>query len=484
MKTDELSLSDLSAMLARNAKTIYRWVIAITIAGILVAYLYPPSYEASTKLIVQTSGEPLNLSGKTPDVDMIRVTIEDQINTEMEILRSRPVLESVARRLEAEKANVEEPQESALQKAAGTLRRTFRSTLRTLDLAEDVSAFDVMVAELNEKITLTPILDSSVIEIIVSADSPELAASIANLVTEEYMNRHLEVHKGKGASGFYSEQVTSSRSKLEKLEDELADFKEREGLVSIEETKRNLLDQLSMLNTSLNEVEKQIISKEANLRTTRAEMQDPQTLVPSLDIGQTPWIQDALNKLMELELKMNELKQKYTGTHREIENLQGEIALTKSFLKTEVEKVIALEEVNLKSLKAERNALTRVIQNSQDQINALPKKELFIERYDRAIAETKDVYESLALRAEESTIAESSDQRVVNLRLISRAHPPLGPSFPNKVLTILISPFLGLICGLAASIVKEVGSRRFIGKEDIERELGIPVISQIPERGK
>lgn len=484
MKTEELSLSDLGPLLSRNAKTIYRWVVGVTIAGVLVAYLYPPTYEASTKVIVQTSGEPLSLSGKSADPDMIRVTIEDQINTEMEIVKSRPVLANVVRRLEAERAGAAQPQKSALQKGGEALSKAFRKTLQTLDLAEEVTQFDAMVADLNENITLNPILDSSVIEIIVSADSPELAASLANYVTEEYMAWHLEVHRGKGASGFYSEQLTSSRAKLEKLEDELADFKEKEGLVSIEETKQNLLEQLSMLNTSLNEVEKQIISEEANLRTIRAQMRDPATLVPSLDIGETPWIEDALNKLMELELRMNELKQKYTTTHREIENLQGEIALTKDFIKTEVGKVIALQEVNLKSLNAERDALRRVIQNKQDEINALPKKELVIERYNRAIAETKGIYESLSLKAEETSIAESSDERVVNLRLISRAHPPLGPSFPNKILTIFISPFLGLVCGLAAALVKEFGSRKFTGKEDVERELGIPVVAQVPERGK
>ena len=484
MRTEEISLSDLMPMLRRNTKRIVRWVIGVTIAGILVAYLYPPSYEASTKVIIQTSGEALSLSKKSSDLDMIRVTIEDQINTEMEIVRSRPVLEKVVTRLEEMQKASPKEQKSALQEATESVAKGFRTVLQTLELTAVATPFEAAVADLSENITLNPILDSSVIEIIVSADSPELAATFANLLTEEYMTWHIEVHKGKGASQFYDEQLTSSRAKLEKLEDELSEFKTQEGLVSIDETKRNLLDQLSVLNSSLNETEKTIISEESNLRALRTQMQDGTTLVPSLDIGETPWIEEALNKLMELELRMNELRQKYTTTHREIENLEGEIALTKDFIKTEVGKVIELKEVNLKSLRAERDALRRIIQNKQNEINTLPKKELTIERYDRAIAETKGVYESLNLKTQESTITESSDERVVNLRLINRAHPPLGPTFPNKILTIVVSPFLGLILGLTAALVSEFGSRKFAGKEDVERELGIPVVSEIPERRK
>lgn len=482
MKTDEFSLSDILDLFRRNRKTLVRWTIGVALAGILVAYLYPPTYQASSKVIVKTANQAVSLSGKTTDPDNVVVTIEDEINTEMEIVRSRPVLENAVKRMQEEQPDASPKDRTILQEFQIEAGKFVRWLLQVLQLRPEVSELEARIAELNENITLNPILDSSVIEIIASSDSPTRAAAMANLVTEEYMAWHLEVYRGRGASGFYNEQLRTTRERLEKLEDELAQFKEEEGLVSISETKRNLLEQLSVHNTALSELEKQIISEESNLRVMREQMQDEEKLLPSLDIGETPWIQEAMNDLMEMELQLNELKQKYTGTHRDITNLEGEIKATKDFIRNEVEKVIQLKSVNLRSLKAERAALRKVIGDIQAQINVLPKKELVIERYERSIGEAKSIYASLSMKMEESNITESSDERVVNLKLISKAYPPLGPSFPNKILTILISPFIGLVCGLAISLVREFWTGRFFSREEVEEELGIPVVSELPER--
>jgi len=482
MKMEELSLSDLIGMLSRHRKTVYRWIAGVTVAGILVAYLYPPSYQASSKVIVHTAGQTISLSDRPSDGDNIRVTIEDAINTELEIIKSRPVLERVLRRMDAEvEKRVEK--KSFFETIKNKVAVGFRKLLVFAGLREEVSPFEARLADLYERITLNPILDSSVIEIIATAETPELAAAVANTITEEYMKYHLEVYKGVGASQFYNEQLMATRAKLEKLEDELAAYKEREGLVSIDDTKRNLLDQLSVLKTSLSDLDKEIISEESNLRIIKEQLRrNPEDLIPSLDIGEIQWIQEAMDKLIELELRLNELKQKYTTTHRELSNLEGEIKLTREFIKNEVQKVIDLKEVNLRSLKEEREALQKVIDEIQQQINELPKKELVIERLQRAIDETKEVYNSLALKMEESNIVESSDERVVNIRLISKAYPPNAPSFPNRILTILVSPLLGLVCGVVVAFIRELGSRRFTGRRDVEEELGIPVVTELPER--
>lgn len=483
MQMEEFSFSEVVDILKRNSKSIYRWIIGITIAGVLVAYLYPPTYEASSKVIVKRAGQNISLSDQAYDPNNVRVTMEDQINTEMEIIRSRPVLERVAERLELQPGKTAEATSSFIRTAKEKVTQAFGAVLRSLDLRPEVSAVDALCIELNDNLTLNPILDSSVIEIIASADSPEIAAARANLITEEYMKWHLEVYRGKGASQFYNEQLVETKAKLERLEDELASYKEKEGLVSIEETKANLLEQLSLLNTSFSELEKEIISEESNLRIIKAQVKaDGDRLIPTLEIGEIPWIQEARNNLMELELKRNELEQKYTMTHRELLNLEGEIKLTRDFIRSEVQKVIELKEVGLRGLKTERSALKKVIDDIQARINELPKKELIIRRYERAIDETKEIFGSLSLKMEESNITESSDERVVNIKLISKAHPPPAPAFPNKILTIFISPFLGMICGITLAIIKELGSRRLTEEKEGGEGVGVPVASDLTEQ--
>ena len=65
-------------------------------------------------------------------------------------------------------------------------------------------------------------------------------------------------------------------------------------------------------------------------------------------------------------------------------------------------------------------------------------------------------------------------------QVIEPASVPLEPSKPNRVKISVMGAILGLILGGAAVLVAELLDVSFRKIEDVERELGAPVLATIP----
>ena len=67
-----------------------------------------------------------------------------------------------------------------------------------------------------------------------------------------------------------------------------------------------------------------------------------------------------------------------------------------------------------------------------------------------------------------------------NVSLIARAVPPSKPSKPSKVKLLLAAIAVGLFSGLAGPLAYELLiNRRIRCRDDLERELGIPVLVEL-----
>lgn len=68
-----------------------------------------------------------------------------------------------------------------------------------------------------------------------------------------------------------------------------------------------------------------------------------------------------------------------------------------------------------------------------------------------------------------------------NIQVLESAQIPKKPVSPNKVLNIGLSIVLSLGLGAGIVLLKEFMNNSFRGKEEIEKELGLPVIGVIPD---
>jgi uncharacterized protein involved in exopolysaccharide biosynthesis len=453
MRAETYTPQDVWRVLVQRKRTVLLVLCVTTILTVLGTYMMSPTYEASAKVIVKRAGEAIVLSssggGAVPAVGGT-----EEINTEVEIIRSRPVLEGALQMLQSQGAGAGKL--SFLAVARGKILGVLNETLCILGLRSRLSEQDAALAKLEKKVFVKPQVESGVIRIVARDEDPEMTARIANAVTEEYIEYHSRVYQSSGAAQFFQERVEEGRTHLGQLEDSLRQFKEKQGLASIEEQVKNLVDKLTSYDTALTDVQKRIFSEEARIRMMREQMVlHPEVPIPTLDVSNMPPISQLQTKLLDLEHQRNLLLAKFTPDYGEVKTLDAQIEMTRESLRNEVLRMIDLREATLNSLHAERRALEATIASVRDRIRHLPRDEMVIDRLTRAVDDARNIHSLLLQRQAEASISESTDKRVVNLRIISRAYPPMKSVSPNRLLNVVLAPVLGLVVGVAAAFLQE-----------------------------
>jgi succinoglycan biosynthesis transport protein ExoP len=78
-------------------------------------------------------------------------------------------------------------------------------------------------------------------------------------------------------------------------------------------------------------------------------------------------------------------------------------------------------------------------------------------------------------------VAQATDFRLENVKIVSRASVPLSPAAPNLPLNMALGLILALVVGFSAAFFVEYWDDSLKVPEDVERYLGLPVFASIPE---
>lgn len=469
-----VSMRDVLFVIFKRQKMIIS-IFLVTVATVTIGvFLTKPVYEASVKILLNREVSE-SLLKMAPWYPMTRkYELEEEINSEIELIKSREVIEAVLDELD-QKVSVQKPSDSQDVSPSSASD----SEIGERDLVR--SRLNRIFA-LQKKIVAEPVKKSDVIQIRYSCHDPQMAMDVSNAVAEKYIDYRAKIYRTSGVVDFFDEQMEITKSNLDQLELALKDYRQQEALLSYDKQEMILLSKLNEFEISLTKVRKDIISKEAKYEKIRDFMSSPlQPLVPSLEIREEGITFALYGRLIDLRMQLNKLLTHFTEDHREVKNLRREIDLGQAELRTEVEKVIELEESSLEILRAEESALNSTVNMLYKEVRALPEKELTVMRLQRAIEDHQGVYSMLVLKREEARISEASDRRITNISVISRATLPIRPIRPQKAMLLIVGCLIGLIGGFGLAFVVEYLDHSLKTNEDVEHYLNLPVLACIPE---
>ena len=249
-----------------------RWrlivLINVTILGTILvgSWLWPPSYQAASNVVILSRTYPdlLTTPTRAPGASTLIVNPKEEINSEIEIIRSQPVLERVVKELK-----LEEPRSIQAPGIAGLIRTVARSLIgrlqallkltgliRTLSFEE---TFNAAVDRLRSQLVVEPAIDSQIIWIRYRDPDPVLASKVVNKVVEEYQYQHLSININRAENSFYAEQIEKVEKELKGLQEQLPGLRKESGIVSYSEQRKSLLKKLETYDNALTNGQKEII---------------------------------------------------------------------------------------------------------------------------------------------------------------------------------------------------------------------------------
>ncbi len=489
----ESSLRDFLHVLFKHKVQILLFFVATVCTVTVGTFMMQPTYEATSQVLVKIGRENLYV----PDVPtsgnsspILHVDQEEQINSEIEILKSRSLAEEVVKKLGP----------TVLYSDLSEGNKSFLASIlpgkgSSLSLAESA------VLRFQKDLTIEGVKKSNVIQVSFKNKDRDTAASVVNSLVTLYLGRHLDVHKNPKSYTFFEEQSRLLKDKLALVEDGLKTFKEKHDLSSLQEQRSLLLKEDSALRTAFNQTGSRIVETQHRIGELRKQLTSiPRTVPQGEEVDHNPYLISSLQaRLVELQLKEKDLLTKYTDQSRLVGNVKEEIAMVRAKLDEQekkrygksssgvnltyqrLEEELFQNEADLKALLAKQKTEGAQLAGYQTRLENLNQFEVRLDQLQREVDVDRQNYRLYLTKFEESRISNAMDtERIANVSLIEPARPPLKPVSPKKLLNLVLGIFLGAFGGLGLAFFSEYLDDSIEKPEQVETALGIPVLASVP----
>ncbi|MHC4415225.1 MAG: GumC family protein [Planctomycetota bacterium] len=223
------SLRDFWSLLMRRKLTAAIMFVVVTATVVFGSFTIPPTYTAQTTIMVKHGREFYYQAAAGDANEGSPFSLQEMVNSEVEILRSRDLAEHVVGKLGPE--------------------RLYPDLLENPE-ADPETVFAAAAFRFRDSIVVMDVLESSIIRISFDHGDPRLAADALNLLVEKFKEKHVEIFSDP-KTAFISDQLAAYEAKLAESEDALEAFRQTHGVYSLLEQKSLLLNQRVTLDTEL-----------------------------------------------------------------------------------------------------------------------------------------------------------------------------------------------------------------------------------------
>ncbi|MGD0236687.1 MAG: GumC family protein [Syntrophorhabdales bacterium] len=473
------TLRDFLAILFKHKTKILVVFFSVVITVTVGSFLLSPTYEAKSSVLVKFGRENLyrpEVGDKGAIISVGQPNQEEILNSEIEILTNRDLMDKVITTIGVEKLYPD------------LIGKTYRN---------GVTPKDVAIIQFGKKLSVEAVKKSNVINVSFQHKDPHLAAQVVNLLLDSFKEKHLQVYSDPKSS-FLEEQLGEYSQKLKTSEDTLQTFKQTQGVYSLDEQRNLLLKQRMELDTAYKGTQNSIQELQEKSRSLKAQTrmiaEDGNTFAFS---EQGNILTSAKSKLLDLQLKEHELLIKYKEDSPPVKDVRKEIQMTKEFLAAQekdvnskvrtgnlvyqdVEKERIKAEADLRAQEAKLASLGPQIARVDSELKNLDRQEKQFQDLKRETATNERNYQTYQEKWEDARISDDMNKKkMANISIIQAAAVPTEPVKPKKLLNIALSIVLGAVSALGAAFFSEYLGHTYNTAQDVERRLGLPVLTSV-----
>jgi len=439
-------------------------LVVVFLGACLWAAVAPRKYMASTLVLVTPPRVPSELVRST-----VTSGITERLNSISQEIMSRTRLEAVIDEL---KLFPEEAKKVDREVLVDLMRQNIRVDIpqRT---SENVGYFAIKY----------------------TSKDPVVAAAVANKLSSLFIEENLKQREQQavGTSEFLSNELKTTRERLETQGKELADYKRRHlgELPEQRETNIRLLEQIQLQYQRNEESLRAAQDRQLLIGRQMRELENP-AVQPSEGAAGARTRGSFETQLEDMKKTLAELQSRYTERHPDVVSLKrkiGEMEKRKDAFNInndpryrELANAMAATELEIKRLQDESVKLRAQMGQYRGRIEGATVREQQMSSIVQEYENTKRLYESLLRKSEEAQQAENLERRQKGeqFRVVDPARVPEKPVQPDIPKVLLLGLFGGIACGLGGIFAREQLDRSFHDPEDIEATLGFKVLANIP----
>jgi polysaccharide biosynthesis transport protein len=436
----ELHLRDYFLVLDRHKWIIIAALIVTLASTVLYQRKQVPIYHAQTSIIIEEPSrtQEMVLPRNVPVVDSDYLYLETQLN----VITTTPVLATAVKQM------------------------------ALTDAPEGTEEFNSAVDYIRDSIKVTPVKDTRIVNISVSHTEPEKAQAIANAVAQAYIeqDRVSRLQSGRDSIKWLSTQLADLKIKIKKSEDAFQQYKEREGMITLDEKRSAELDEIAKFNDSYLTARSSRMEVETIIDKLASENQEDVDIPVAL-LG-NPNLQKLGTELSQLQADLTEKRRTFKETYPGIIKLKERIKSSKQQILSELKR-------QKDFLEAQEKAFLSQQESKRQNALKLGKKEIDYLTLEREVTTNREMYNGLLTKVKELSLSGGVDLN--NIRIVEPAELPVGATGIDKKMTLALGGILGLFLGIGFAFFLEYLNNTIKTPDDIEQYLELPLLAIIPQ---
>jgi polysaccharide biosynthesis transport protein len=463
-------LHDILFMLFRHKWKIIFFTLAGLIAAAALYFATPPAYQSEAKLMVRYVMDRGGVDGLDGQVKTPTGWDANLLNSEVQILTSSDLIRQVA--------------ESITKKSASG--------------SADAATVDKVTGIIGSGLDVSAIKDTNIISLGFMSSDRNLPMPVLQELVKRYFDKHLEVHRSTGTFAYVAQETAQLKKKLDQTEGELKELRERAGIISLEEAKKDLASEIGLTEQALDTAEAELAAQQARVKDLEKSMALPENEQPKAPAQPvTGDIQEKykslIARLTQLQKTETELLLKFTPENSivkvkadqiaQLEKERSELETTYPALLGTIQGQpnITSDRAMLAGLASKVNALTGRMTDLHARVKSIQEVAPRLEELQRDADVQETNYKHSEASLEKARIDETLDpSRMPNISVVQTPAPATRVK-RNTEKAVFALAGGGLVAGIAFALLIEMFLDRTVKRSlEIENQLRLPLLLSIP----
>lgn len=493
IEDDALNLKDLARIVWKHKWLIVALAGVLGVAGFVHSLRGTPMYRATAQIQIERSAQQVVSFGRDVDANQNYWDDGSGLQTQIELLRSRALAERVVdvmgldRRSKADEGAqfgqadgggmAASPEGNAGSADAGLFDRltsTWRQLRTPAVTNSEILDRNGTVGALMGSVSIEPVRNTRLVNIVAHNSNAELAARIANSVAETFIALNLErkVESSVYAKNFLEDQIKVTKAKLEDSERLLNEYSKRNSILVLGENTNVATQGFSEVAAALARVEQERIKAEALYNEV---LRQPESAPQVLDSKAVQTYKEQKAKLeAEYATNLSVFKPEFP----KMVQLRTQIAELDARIKAEVNTVVASVKGQFEAARRQEDQLRKRLDESRVQVQTVQDRSVDMNLLKREVDTNREIYDGLLQRLKE--VGVTGGLTTNNIAVVDAASTPLFPYSPQPMRNALIGLALGLLLGLGIAFLRETLDDSIKHADEVESHFGMPLLGWIP----
>jgi uncharacterized protein involved in exopolysaccharide biosynthesis len=475
-----LGRRDVVSILFKHVKLLTALFFGVFVVIFGGSYLLTSKYKAEAQILVQ-SGREFEVAtekGDSSPTGVPYITKQEIVNSEVEILNSRNLAETVIKEVGLERlypkiADDGDPESTRMNDAIKKFSKNFKAE---------------------------PVTMSNIITLQYWNPDRDIAIETLRKLSHIYTEQHAQIFSNRRSS-VLGKQTNDYEKRLVGVTQKINDLKNSQHLSDISYERQQLIQDRSDVEAKLRDLKQQSIESHRTLDYYQQQLKSMPELVLT-NQNSADAIETAKSRLLDLETQLLQMKERYSESNPEaagpIKDLESQIAQIKAFIadptvnqQRSFARNLTYDDARLK-LQIAAAAVPAVDQKiafetGEDnkivaRLQALDEGEASLEVLTREQDAMRELVHNIRDRYEEARIGNDLDkQNVVSVSVIHAPEADEDPDKPKHLLFGAIGAALGFISVGMGILYFLVYRQSIITPESLERTLRLRILTAIPD---